>query len=463
MIQEGNKFFYNIIEKIIPQNLLHKFFLFKNFSGFSIQKIFKREIICNVFLEEEEKKQIIKYYVKAKYIYNILNRFVYNYKLKKAINYDYHFDLFGTPLEKYNENQLIDIFQNNTIYKFRITDLLNIIHESLIKCDGLFPEPKIPKNPYTNINFSKHHLYNLFYKVNNSHIITPTIFLLFYNSNFSISDFAYKNYPFLKELIIDEFPKNNTSSKLHYEIKCMCNELKYKTMYKYIDIPLTPDQKAKFVKAFSPTLVTWFKSLYSPNPNIKDKSKNKIVGDIIKIIKDNEFPCLKKRILRTRRDVSNNIIPPPPPAIAFTNATNATNATNTVIEVNDPINQSDNIENIGIDIRPLLSNRTQIPPPPINNVVRLYNSNVTSLPPLLRPLIRESEESMLLDILNRELLSEEDVFSSQDRIPRSPTQNTSQNRIITPRPNTSQNRTITPRTNYFNRMNTLFTTRNNRK
>tara|TARA_Y100001970_G_scaffold258814_1_gene339108 strand:+ start:3172 stop:4587 length:1416 start_codon:yes stop_codon:yes gene_type:complete len=470
MIPEGNKFFYNIIEKIVPQNLLNKFSLFKK-PVFSIQRLFKREILCNIFLEEEEKQRIISYYVKAKNIHNILNRFVYKYKLKKAIVYDYHCDLFGTPLEKYGESQLINIFQNNTIYKFRMTDLLNIIHESLVNCDNLFPEPKMPKNPYTNITFSKHHLYNLFYKVNNSNIITPTIFLLFYHSNFSISDFSYKNYPFLKEIIIDEFPKNSSLQKLYYEIKCMCTELKYKTGYNYINTPMKSNIKKKFIKVFSPILVTWFKSLYSPNPNIKDKSKKKISGDIIKAIKDNDFPCLKKRILQTRRDMSNNIIlrtpvppppPPPPPSI---------NLTNNTLEVND----DENVENVSIDIRPLLSNRTFIPPPlpelPIrNNVVRLYNSNVTSLPPLLRPLITENDQSMLIDILN-DGLSEEQIFSTNDRIPRSPITNTMQNRIIRPTTNTQNTRQNTRqnitnisnnRTEHINQMSRLFTNRRNR-
>ena len=77
--------------------------------------------------------------------------------------------------------------------------------------------------------------------------------------------------------------------------------------------------------------------------------KDSIVDDLKTLFQKNNFNCLKKRVLRNRRDVSNNVIlrtptiPPPPPPTYNNNTT-----TNT----------------IDVDLRPLLGNRFNIPPPP---------------------------------------------------------------------------------------------------
>ena len=72
MLAASNEFFYSIIKNMCPDNLLHHFSLFKN-SFFCLQKIYKREIIHNIFLDDDQKKIIENIYVKAKRIHNILN------------------------------------------------------------------------------------------------------------------------------------------------------------------------------------------------------------------------------------------------------------------------------------------------------------------------------------------------------------------------------------------------------
>jgi hypothetical protein len=425
MLPISNELFYNIIKKICPENKLYHFSIFKN-SFFSLSKIYKREIVCNIFLDSELKNTIENIYIKAKKIYNTLNNFVYNYKLKKAIIYDYNCDLFGNPLNKFHCSQIINIYQNKTIYKFRITDLINIINESLINSDGLFPSPKRPKNPYTNLCFDNHHLYNLYYSINSSQIIMPILISLFYASNFSIKTFGYLNYPYLKEKVMEDYPNNNSKGKLLYEIKGMLSELKFKTGFYFVQTPLTPNQRNKFIKIFTPCLIKWFKSLYSQNPNIKEQSKNTIIFDLKNKFEKNNFTCLKKRFLRTRRDLSNNIIlsnppPPPPPTTEETS--------------------------VNIDLSQIL-NRPSMPPPP-ENIVNVYRSNVVSLPPLLRPLINESDTSTLLEILN-ENITEQQIFQTNDRIPRSPLSNSQINQII------SNNTNNTNNTNNRNNVSSLF-------
>lgn len=127
MPTEYNNFFYNIVNNILKknneENLIEHFSHFKDPQDSLIKK-FKDNLS---FFPIQSK--LIEIYGEAKKITNILSRFVYRYKLKKAIKFDYNRDLFGNKLELYPDYQKIDFFQNNTIYTFRITDLINIISE----------------------------------------------------------------------------------------------------------------------------------------------------------------------------------------------------------------------------------------------------------------------------------------------------------------------------------------------
>jgi hypothetical protein len=379
MIQ-SNKILYEVIEKITCENNTTFFIQFKN-SFFSDVKNFKRYLHDNIIIEKEKRKELIKVYIKAKKIVNILDKFSYRFKIKKAIIYDYNKDLLGNELSVFPKNQLFSLYQNNTIYNFRITDLINIIKESLLKCDGLFPRPTFPKNPYTNIEFNKSHLYNLCIKINESKFHIPTELSLFLRQHLNIKNFIYYNYPYLKEKIIENFPNN--SSNLFYEIKRMFNELKKYTEYKFLDVPITPMQKKKFIYDCKPCLVKWLKSLYSNNPNIRDYCKNTIIGDLKSICINNGHKCIIKT----------------PPYRTIIERT--PEVEEIIVEQED----SSDEENIHININSILSNNST------QNIVNLYNSRVTSLPNLLRPLINTNQT------INS---NESDIFDTIDRIPRSP-------------------------------------------
>ena len=173
-----NNLFYNMTYNNVNKDFKDFFMPFKN-SIFSIIKNFKTYLIT---LNDKEKEIIIPIYIKYKKYYNTLSRFVYKYKIKKAIVYDYPSDLYGNDLDIYPKKQLITLLQHNTLYKFRLTDIINIFVESLYNQEGLFPSPKIPKNPYTNLKFKKFHFYNILVKLKLSNFQIPIIITLFYQS-----------------------------------------------------------------------------------------------------------------------------------------------------------------------------------------------------------------------------------------------------------------------------------------
>ena len=278
------------------------FLPFKN-STFSIVNNFQRYILQ---ANETLKEKLISIYIKYKKHYSVLSRFVYKYKLKKSIKYDYSQDLYGNNLNIYPDKQLIHIFQSNTLYKFRLTDITNIWVESLLNQEGLFPAPRMPKNPYTNLKFEKHHFHNIFIKLQLSNFNIPIIINLFYKSDLSLNKLLYHNYPYIKDKIIEKYPEH--TSNLFLEITEMIAELKYKTNFIFINVILTDKEKKEFVRDFTKPLVKWFKSKYSSNPNVKDFSKNTIIMDLKDLCKKN-YKCISNRYIQLNiRDVSNNNI-----------------------------------------------------------------------------------------------------------------------------------------------------------
>ena len=82
-------------------------------------------------------------------------------KFKSKYNVDT--DLHLNPLEVLPENQKILILENNTLYDFKLKDLLSCWKIALLSSQGLFSKPFALKNPYTNIPFKINNLYNIYY------------------------------------------------------------------------------------------------------------------------------------------------------------------------------------------------------------------------------------------------------------------------------------------------------------
>ena len=118
------------------------------------------------FLTEENKNKISTLFFDVMKNYYIIKKFarrVHFFNLKKA---DITTDLCLNELDSFTDKQKITLIDRNVIYEFKITDLLNIIKTALTNyTDVGLIEPLTPKNPYTNLEFTKANLYNIFYRV----------------------------------------------------------------------------------------------------------------------------------------------------------------------------------------------------------------------------------------------------------------------------------------------------------
>ena len=90
-----------------------------------------------------------------------------------------------TPLEEFGEKFKITLVENRTIYYFRLTDVLNIVKRALSNYDDIcIVAPLSVKNPYTNLEFSKANLYNIFFKTAESGLLMPILFYKYFLAEF---------------------------------------------------------------------------------------------------------------------------------------------------------------------------------------------------------------------------------------------------------------------------------------
>lgn len=214
---------------------------------------------------KKESADMIKLYIKAKKIKNSFKKFFYLYKIKKA-NHVICTDLYLNPLNQFPDNQKVSILIENTIYDFRISNIINLWNGALTKNDGLFVKPKELKNPWTNIEFKKYNLYNLFFAILNSNFIMNSIILSFFKTNFEIDTFIYINFPLLKDIAINNFIKYSSTRELYDEIHNMLVEYEKDINYFYLPQSITPNRKIFYVKELSNILHYYCISKFSCNP-----------------------------------------------------------------------------------------------------------------------------------------------------------------------------------------------------
>ena len=69
----------------------------------------------------------------------------------------------------------------------------------------MFPLPKELKNPFTNIIFEKHHLYNIFFKYVFSGNLMPEIIVYYFKSNFNLHLFKMEAHETLQTNAITKY------------------------------------------------------------------------------------------------------------------------------------------------------------------------------------------------------------------------------------------------------------------
>lgn len=378
---------------------------------------FNNIIKYNLYGDYEEEKIIENLYLKAKKIKNTLERFVKILKKKLYKKYEFNKDLRFVPFKNYNNNEIVKIIENKTIYSFRTLDLIHLLKISLYNNENMFPIPLKLKNPYTNIYFKKNNLYNILIAFNNTNYILPEIVLNYYKSNFDIIKFKLKAYPLLKENAIDNYLKNGYISELYDYIISLCHDFRKETNYVLVKTNISIFKKARMVDIFKKTLSFYLKKKYLSNPLKKEYFENKCLIELKKIVKTHgfksEFLHLNNiQIIRyetselinelntldiMRNDATN--------AIDATSPTVVTDSTSTTV-VTDATSASNNTIN-NINNNNAINDVSYLNEPENQNTIISSNNNF----------IYRRRSTLYLPPINR------NPFTSTNEIPRSPVNN----------------------------------------
>ena len=200
--------------------------------------ILKKGILDNIFVTKDKSNEIEFLFYKTQKLYRALCRFAYICKYKCAKKYDTSTDLCMNELSVFKKNQTLELYENNMLYHFRITDIINIIHNALSHSPNFFPEPLKIKNPYTNIPFSKSNLYNIYFAIDKSPFKIPMLYEEFFANQFNLKQFTKYNEHLIREASIKNFCKNALLEQRLYYL--------YRMMEKYYRIT----QKIKINKDF---------------------------------------------------------------------------------------------------------------------------------------------------------------------------------------------------------------------
>lgn len=219
-------------------------------------KIYKRLILDNIFYSSNNiQSKLLDVFSSSQRVNNAFSRLARKYKLKRATVKNKE-DLGMEPIEEGTRN-VIKIFQTDSFYLFRISDLINITNSALSNTEYFFVKPLAIKNPYNNIEFNLSTLYYIYYSIKASTFIMPQLFHLFFLTGFNVNLFTEHHEYLIRELAIKKSIYQGNVLELHQNALIIIN-----TYFPFFKIH--PDfPKKRLVEIMSPYLLLYYKYRYS--------------------------------------------------------------------------------------------------------------------------------------------------------------------------------------------------------
>lgn len=237
---EINNPFAIIYEKVCDSFLKRKHSMY-SFQTYDFNKNQKFSVIkqfgeneFNLQLEGETFLQLVQ---KSQNILHFFKKFYFNHCAKKMIQYECNHDLNLNPLYLLNNKQKFSFSQDNTKFTLSVIDMVKIIKNNLLNHDRFFSQPIFPRNPYTNIEFPEHILYNFYFHLTKHNYKIPEILHRFFYCGLNLSEFSRKNSFLIRELIIDNYPRELTMDELYEEIIMCLRIIKPQGLFIHVNFP----------------------------------------------------------------------------------------------------------------------------------------------------------------------------------------------------------------------------------
>ena len=265
---------YDLLFKHLTKNatlLACNIFYLDHYNKFDI---YYNQIVANPFLLDSQKQGLGDLFCK-------IQRNYYRFKLFEQICYrrlhnkkaDVDFDLGSTHLSQYSERMKLVVVENDTEYPFYIPDLVKIITYALLQHENLFANPSLPRNPHTNLPFSKANLYRIYLILRERHIGIPDVMMYFFKSECNVQVFQINYEANLRDIHLVKYYDSKTVEEKYDQIIAMLHQ--FKLAAHGMKIHSTFDHE-KVIKKLGGILYHYGVWQYSFNPTKRQLSENKI-------------------------------------------------------------------------------------------------------------------------------------------------------------------------------------------
>ena len=161
------------------------------------------EIHENAYITKSIRQNIISIIQKTQRTYHAFSRLSRVYRHKHT-PVQINIDLYMNDLTPSHKNTFV-LLDHDKIYYFSLNDLSKIILDALSYSYLFFPEPKVCKNPYNNMPFTKSTMYNIYFQMKTYFCVVPRLIQLFFEADFNIYLFKKLNEAVILEHIIREY------------------------------------------------------------------------------------------------------------------------------------------------------------------------------------------------------------------------------------------------------------------
>jgi len=281
-------------------------------------------IECGVL---DTSENLLNHYLSAKKVSNGFTRLVRLYKWKKARVYSWDSDLYMiNKLDDLPKHHTVSLLSNNTIYRFKISDIINIWSEALMHREGLFSSPQHPKNPHTNQVFKIHDLYNLYFSICNTRYNMPLDIGAFFKVDFSLVKYRRVYFALLREKIINLYFKEAGHYELYEYIMTMLKKLKDQIGDVFVPHFPTATEQRDIVGRMKHFVLFYLRATLSCNPEIRNEYREKLIPQLKDFVEDDENSDIIYRIRTRSRTIITDTRrpyryynipsnPPPPPPL----------------------------------------------------------------------------------------------------------------------------------------------------
>ena len=222
--------------------------------------------------------------------YNAFTRLAILWKQKRLTS-SITTDLMLIPLDTYKPSTIVTLYEHGKPYPFHLPNLYNIILEALSHCShDYFLEIKPIKNPYTNLPFKLHNIYNIFLAYQESTYTMPSLFRAYIECNCDVKAFMNSYEPIIRDYCIDKYFATISNYKCLKEIRRMLRDdliKKITSMY-----ALRIDERfpwENLMYHFKPFAKLHHKVKYGLNPYSKYSNKTILIKKLKLFMQENPY------------------------------------------------------------------------------------------------------------------------------------------------------------------------------